>query len=425
MTAKQTNKEIQELIRGFDVSFGKAVKPFSDWLIKELREPNGRTTRQIINEGWSKFGVSEAISGVTIGLSVDSAIIKFRSVLGDIPTLEGDILKTPEGETILNSKGKPQSPRTYDKPFINKGVLENAVREKPWASDNVNLDTRMKATNTTTKRFIDSNIKEDFTWVKDYEKNQKALTKAVRSAGKVDEKLLRKSVRQMTADIRQLGFTKDYSKALKSLEEEIKTLSEMNYPTSETKKAYESFIKAVKGQNVEAFEKSVDNMVRKKSRYIARRVARTEQARATSEAYLETSLADNDLKFVRVNLDASHDHRDECDICANADFGLGRGVYPKDRIPRLPIHCHCFCYYTDYYPEKDQDARKFSFTKGGDTYVRKFSTKEQNQMLKSKANGVAFRKGHNWNQDMKVMGEKLDTTSRESRFNKVVNSKFL
>ena len=83
-----TNEEIAELIRRFDIAYGRALAPFTDWLLKELKDPRGRTIRQIVNEGWELFSVSSAVTGVTIGVAVDSAVIRFRSALGDIPILD-------------------------------------------------------------------------------------------------------------------------------------------------------------------------------------------------------------------------------------------------------------------------------------------------------------------------------------------------
>lgn len=393
MTARQTNDEIDEQVKRFDVAYGRAVAPFTDWVLEQLESPQGRTIRQIVNEGWEKFKVEQAITSIVIAMSVDSAIIKVKSL-------------DPEA-------------------IVNESLLQSRVRFEPWASDGVNLDRRMKFANTKTKQLITSNIKEDFKWAKDYDKNLKSLRSRVLQSGKVDEKILRKSVRQITADIRKLGFTKDYTKALKDLEDEIALLSEMNYPTSDTKKAYQGFIRAVKGQNLEAFEDAVSDTIKKKSRYIARRVARTEQARSQLDAFLEMTKDDKDLKFYKWNLDASHKITDECDLFAKADFGLGRGVFPKNKIPPIPSHPHCICFLTEYYPEEDVDSRKFSFVEGGNKFLKKQNAKTQNLVLKSSENGKAFREGGDWNARVKVMGEKPKVESIESRFKGVVSSKFL
>ena len=42
-------------------------------------------------------------------------------------------------------------------------------------------------------------------------------------------------------------------------------------------------------------------------------------------------------------LSPAHTRPDICDVYANVDFGLGRGVWPKDKVPRRKAHPHCTC----------------------------------------------------------------------------------
>lgn len=43
------------------------------------------------------------------------------------------------------------------------------------------------------------------------------------------------------------------------------------------------------------------------------------------------------IRAVKWELSPTHDHTDECDLLADADwYGLGRGVYPVGRVPAPP-----------------------------------------------------------------------------------------
>ena len=76
MKAKQVNEEISQLVKGFDIAYGKAIAPFNEWLISNLKDPQGRTINQIIKEGWDKFGVSQAINSSIVNTAMASATIK-------------------------------------------------------------------------------------------------------------------------------------------------------------------------------------------------------------------------------------------------------------------------------------------------------------------------------------------------------------
>ena len=393
MNEKEVTEEIKELIKSFDIAYGRAVAPFTKWLLEELKDPKGRTIRQIVNEGWELFNVSSAIEGVIVSTTMTSATIQ---ILASDP------------DAIINQK-----------------KLKSIIKYEPWTPDDVNLVQRIAKGNTKTRQWITEDIKRNFEWVANYEDNFKTLQSLVNQSGKIDESILRKEVREMTSAIRSSGFSKDFDKELADLEMKIAQFSEMNYTTSDTKKAYQQFMRGVKGKQLDAFEDSVEYAIKKKSKYIARRIARTEQARARIDAYIQMTYADEDLEFYRWNLDASHKVLDECDLYAKADFGLGRGVFPKNKLPRLPSHPHCVCYLTEYYPRDEVNKSDFDFVEGGNSYLKGKSRRIQNQILKSQANGKAFRKGGNWNDQVKIMGEKPITRHPKTRFEEVITSKFL
>lgn len=80
--------------------------------------------------------------------------------------------------------------------------------------------------------------------------------------------------------------------------------------------------------------------------YPARRLARTEISRAHAQA---TDLAVSTSPFATGwgwNVSGSHPKVDECDQHAQADNGLGPGIYRPGLGPRMPAHPMCLCYKT-------------------------------------------------------------------------------
>lgn len=78
------------------------------------------------------------------------------------------------------------------------------------------------------------------------------------------------------------------------------------------------------------------------------------EAIRTGEDALVTAGALNPFaRGLRWNLSGRHVKGDECDGFATRDVGLGSGVYPFDRLPRLPAHSMCLCYWTQ---EVTEDA---------------------------------------------------------------------
>ena len=392
MNDRKTNEQISGLLKGFDIKYGKALAPFIEWLLIELRRIGNRTIKQIIDAGWKLFDIQAKIKTAMVDTALEGATIKIKQMDKDA--------------------------------IINKRILGSDIKNIPWVDDGRDLNSRAQVADTATRKYILERVNADIGYARNFDQNLKKINASVRSSGVVDESMLRKRVRKMTSDIRKLGFTKSYELELKKLEAEISTLAEENYPTSQTKKAYESFIRAVRGQNIEAFEKSVDNMIKTKARYISRRIARTETARAQLDSFLLLSKDDNDVIAYKWNLDASHKITDVCDIHAKGDFGLGVGIFPKNKLPPIPAHPNCVCYLTEVIvdDEKPIKVSDFDYTKGGNAFLNKYPAKTQNVLLGSQERGKAFRKGKEW--DKAIVGDPKPQ-SIESRFANAVKLKYL
>lgn len=83
---------------------------------------------------------------------------------------------------------------------------------------------------------------------------------------------------------------------------------------------------------------------------MAERIARTEAARAWADGFAEKYMDDDSVVAFQWKLASRHPKFDICDLYAEANlYGLGKGIYPKNATPRLPVHPHCLCHLAPVY----------------------------------------------------------------------------
>lgn len=100
----------------------------------------------------------------------------------------------------------------------------------------------------------------------------------------------------------------------------------------------------LKGINTN-LEKSLRNAIYEKNRYLANRIANYELYRAYTDEKSREIIEDKEIECVQIVLNEKlHKIFDVCDYHTSVDlYGLGRGVYPKDKAPKPPFHPHCNC----------------------------------------------------------------------------------
>ena len=83
-----------------------------------------------------------------------------------------------------------------------------------------------------------------------------------------------------------------------------------------------------------------------------------------------------------INAD-KHPKCDICDVYAHADlYGLGKGIFPKDKFPKLPAHPHCLCRIKPIVDGMiDMSRQKDNVNKGGKAYVDTLPKREQERLL--------------------------------------------
>ena len=135
-----------------------------------------------------------------------------------------------------------------------------------------------------------------------------------------------------------------WQKAINDVREHINKLS-----TTGTRNAAEQLFKqiteAVNTGNAQLLDSSLNWWVYDKQLYQLKRIVRTEMANAAHQAVINTTIDDVTVIGYQWRLSGSHPAGSSC-VCsqyANVEMGLGKGVWTKDKVPRLKPHPHCMC----------------------------------------------------------------------------------
>ena len=182
----------------------------------------------------------------------------------------------------------------------------------------------------------------------------------------------------------------------------INRLAKNGAPNKALQAAYNKLLEAVQKGNEKAIEKAVEVAVNEKSRYVAERITRTEMARAWADGFVAKMKKDADIVAVKFKLSSRHPVFDICDMYAKADmYGLGAGIYPKDKLPPLPVHPHCLCRYVEVIEgEVDMQQQRDQVREAGDKWLNSLPESRRVQVLGRK--GLkAWEDGEDWRKYMR------------------------
>lgn len=182
----------------------------------------------------------------------------------------------------------------------------------------------------------------------------------------------------------------------------INRLAKNGAPNKALQAAYNKLLEAVQKGNEKAIEKAVEVAVNEKSRYVAERITRTEMARAWADGFIAKMQTDADIVAVKFKLSSRHPVFDICDMYAKADmYGLGAGIYPKDKLPPLPVHPHCLCRYVEVIEgEVDMQQQRDQVREAGDKWLNSLPESRRAQVLGRK--GLkAWEDGKDWRKYMR------------------------
>jgi len=171
---------------------------------------------------------------------------------------------------------------------------------------------------------------------------ERKLGKRFAKLTKEEIKLIEKLRRNAKAMIKGEISKKKWDSILKQYERYIKQRKKTGVLYAH-KTLLRELTKAVEEASTKAVDEAVHWYMYDKQLYNLKRIARTETARILNTAVVE-AYKDNPFCIgFRWILNPAHKITDICDKYANADFGLGKGVFPKGKEPECPAHPNCGC----------------------------------------------------------------------------------
>lgn len=231
-----------------------------------------------------------------------------------------------------------------------KAEIKKVLMKKPWSADGMKLSERLHGVDKVLRQNIISTVTASVNNSDSVIDMARKLYDGYNSGKAVIKpadlpEYLKKLVRQARLAVQ--GDASELSK-LGVLQAAQKLKNPDRLTTKALKRAYKDLVEACAKLETEAVDKALWTAVQEKSRYYAERIARTESARAWYEGYIADSSSDDDIVGFKYTLSSAHKTKpyDICDVYANADFGYGKGVFPKGKQPDIPVHPHCMCYYS-------------------------------------------------------------------------------
>ena len=172
-------------------------------------------------------------------------------------------------------------------------------------------------------------------------------------------------------------------KKVRRARRQVERLGQGGAPNQALKTAYSELLDAVTDGTEKAITRSVHTAIEEKSRYVAERIARTEAARAWADGFVEKYMDDDTVVAFQWKLSSRHPVFDICNLYAEADlYGLGKGIYPKDATPRLPVHPHCLCHLAPVYRSELKGKKPVDrLEKGGRVWLENQSLYHRQQIL--------------------------------------------
>lgn len=305
------NKELELLLLFYQHKYGMLASPVADLILKYLGE----------------------------GTPASRAIYKAFKETNFLAKLDALILDTAVQGAELGYGLKAEK------------SVSTKLLTKQWSPDGVNLSDRLHSAHTRIQDTIKSTVEQQVKAGASVKELSRELYDGYASKSAVVQQAeLPKYMQQLVSKANKLaldgdsGSRKSLNKAIKSVEKQVAKLAGKGAPTKALKSAYEQLVTACDTASTEAIQKAVTTALEEKSRYIADRIARTETARAWGDGFFANNLPDEDVIAFKWQLSSRHPQYDICDIHANTNsYGLGKGIYPKNKFPRYTAHPHCTC----------------------------------------------------------------------------------
>ena len=329
-----------------------------------------RTQREI-NKAIDSFE-NEVKVQLSLGLTPNEAV---RKAYSKYPVM--DMMKATLQAELVNTFMAGYGDNV---PYSAKSISQ--AMSESWASDDLTLSKRLYRRSSTIRNEVADTIKQALKTNKTVKGLAKSIFDGYGKGGIIPEASIPKFLSKLS-DINISGeLTPEAKRKERELLRSVKgKIARLDTPY--VRAAYNEVAAAVEDGNEIRLQKAIYSATQEKARYHAERIARTENARAYADGQMNRFLDDDDIVAFQWKLSSRHPRYDICDFYANADlYGLGKGVYPKDKFPRLPAHPHCMCHIKPM-TELDIDVNKrhTNLEQAGLEYIKSLSKKHQEVLL--------------------------------------------
>lgn len=329
-----------------------------------------RTQREI-NKAINSFEEEVKVQ-LSLGLKPNEAV---RNAYAKYPVM--DMMKATLQAELVNTFMAGYGDNV---PYSAKSISQ--AMSESWASDDLTLSKRLYRRSSTIRNEVADTIKQALKTNKTVKGLAKSIFDGYGKGGIIPEASIPKFLNKLS-DINISGeATPEAKRKERELLRSVKgKIARLNTPY--VRAAYNEVAAAVDDGNELRLQKAIYSATQEKARYHAERIARTENARAYADGQMNRFLDDDDIVAFQWKLSSRHPRYDICDFYANADlYGLGKGVYPKDKFPRLPAHPHCMCHIKPM-TELDIDVNKRhnNLEQAGLEYIKSLSKKHQEVLL--------------------------------------------
>lgn len=247
-----------------------------------------------------------------------------------------------------------------------------------WAEDGLTLSERTTAGSEIVKGFVKSAIADEIRKGTSYTKLARKIFDGYQRGGLIPEQDIPQFMHDLYKASAGPGYTE---RAFNADFKEVKRyLNKLNTPGMRA--AYNALSNAIAERNEEKLDRALYQSTQERTRYYAERIARTEMARAYNDGAMAKFQNDKDVVAVQWKLGSRHPSYDICDFYANADlYGLGRGVFPKDKVPILPAHPHCMCHLRPIVAGQLDGMPKARFEQGAKEYIANISKPHKERLF--------------------------------------------
>lgn len=271
----------------------------------------------------------------------------------------------------------------------------------PWTADQMPLSQRLHGASGTMRQKIVDEVQGALNRGADWKATARQLYDGYGFPTTIQSAELPQYLSDLLKVSRQIDNGPELRRLLRTANRQIRLLGQDGAPNQALKAAYKGIVKAVATGTDKAVERAVRVGVEEKSRYYAERIARTEMARAWAEGFWAQYGGDDLVAAVRWRLSSRHPRFDICDFHAHANlYGLGQGIYPKDRAPALPAHPHCTCHLTPVFfnevgtPDPDRMKQR------GDAYLESLDEADRKKLL-TIGGEDAWQNGRDWQSELR------------------------